>query len=150
LIVLESLNNSLGIIITMFEGILKFFGYFKASPPKEVANSETKKGPEQRQVHSIWDYISIKDNTQVFHLTNVIGQEEWIDMTEIRRRIKELYSMEYKNEKSLYPYLKTLVDLGLMENTLVGGKMRWRKKTALIVVEEEEKAEVVSAESGRN
>lgn len=93
-------------------------------------------------IRSVWDYLSIRDHTQVFHLINVIGFDEWVDMTEIRRRILEVYTTEYKNEKSLYPYLKTLVDLGLVENIFVGGRMRWRKKTVTIVFDdaEEEKA----------
>ena len=55
-------------------------------------------------------------------------------MAEIRRRVKELFGADYKNERSLYPYLKTLTDVGLMESTSIGGRMQWRKHDLLIKV----------------
>lgn len=129
----------------MIDRLLDFFG-LQRKQKTQITTSEPDKEPSKtlKQVHALWDYLKLRDNTQVYHLVNVIGFEEWIDMTEIRRRVKELYGMEYKNEKSLYPYLKTLVDLGLMENTFVGGKMRWRKKTVLISLLEEEEAQTVA------
>ncbi len=129
----------------MIDQLLDFFG-LQRKQKTQITTSEPDKEPSKtlKQVHALWDYLKLRDNTQVYHLVNVIGFEEWIDMTEIRRRVKELYGMEYKNEKSLYPYLKTLVDLGLMENTFVGGKMRWRKKTVLISLLEEEEAQTVA------
>ena len=57
-------------------------------------------------------------------------------MEDILRSVKELFGIEYQNERSLYPYLKTLVDSGLLESSVVGGKMRWKKKALLISVEE--------------
>ena len=91
------------------------------------------------EIHSVWDYIKLNENTQAFHLSAVLGFEEWISMDEILRRIKELFGMDYKNDRSLYPYIKTLVDIGLVETTNVGGKKRWRKKDILIKVKGEKK-----------
>jgi DNA-binding PadR family transcriptional regulator len=62
-------------------------------------------------------------------------------MEEILRRVKELFGIEYQNERSLYPYLKTLVDSGLLEASVVGGKMRWKKKSLMITVSEWEEME---------
>lgn len=88
------------------------------------------------QVHSIWDYISFTAHSQAFHICNVLGFEEWVSMDEILRRIKELFGAEYKNDRSLYPYIKTLVDCTLLETTGFGGKKHWRKKELLIRIEE--------------
>jgi len=89
------------------------------------------------QVHSIWDYISFTAQSQAFHICNVLGFEEWVSMEEILRRIKELFGAEYKNERSLYPYIKTLVDCNLLETSGFGGKKHWRKKELLIKIEEQ-------------
>ena len=86
------------------------------------------------EIHSVWDYLKFRPNTQAFHLSSVLGFDEWIDMAEIRRRVKELFGADYKNERSLYPYLKTLTDVGLMESTSIGGRMQWRKHDLLIKV----------------
>lgn len=88
------------------------------------------------QVHSIWDYISFTAHSQAFHICNVLGFEEWVSMDEILRRIKELFGAQYKNERSLYPYIKTLVDCNLLETSGFGGKKHWRKKELLIRIEE--------------
>jgi len=96
---------------------------------------------EQEQIHSIWDYLKFVENTQAFHLVSVIGFEEWISMGEIKRRIKELFNAEYKNDRSLYPYIKTLVDCGLVEVSNVGGKRKWRRKELLIIVKPKRKKE---------
>ena len=47
--------------------------------------------PEESKtdIYSIWDFLSFSDNTQAFHLINVIGFDEWVDMEEIRRICKE-------------------------------------------------------------
>lgn len=84
-----------------------------------------------RTLFSVWDTLHFKENTQAYHLNSAIGFEEWIDMEEILRRIRELFGAEYKNMRSLYPYLKTLADIGLMETTNVGGRRRWRKVALL-------------------
>ena len=62
-------------------------------------------------------------------------------MDEIRRRIFELFQTDYENERSLYPYLKTMVDIGLIESNSIGGRRKWRKKDLLVKLEKEEKEE---------
>lgn len=81
---------------------------------------------------NIWHYIKPKENTQAYHVLGVIKSEEWIDMDEVRKRIKDLFFIEYQHEKSLYPYIKTLVDIGLLETNSVGGKRKWKKKELII------------------
>ncbi len=81
---------------------------------------------------NVWQYITPKENTQAEHVLSVITFDEWKDMDEIRRKINEKFSIEYKHEKSLYPYIKTLVDIGLIETSAVGGKRKWKKKNLLI------------------
>lgn len=107
--------------------------------------------PEEEQsideIHSVWDHLKFKPNTQAFHLASVLGFDEWVDMNEIRRRIKELFSAEYKNERSLYPYLKTLTDVGLMENSSVGGRMQWRKYDLALKIEKKDAEKRIVIES---
>jgi len=81
---------------------------------------------------NVWQYIKAKENTQADHVLTVITFEDWLDMDEIRKRIKEKFFIEYKHEKSLYPYIKTLVDIGLLETNAVGGKRKWKKKELII------------------
>ena len=102
---------------------------------------------EQEQIHSIWDYLKFVENTQAFHLVSVIGFEEWVSMDEIKRRVKELFNAEYKNDRSLYPYIKTLVDCGLVEVSNVGGKRKWRRKELLIIVKSKMKKELEEVKS---
>jgi len=59
-----------------------------------------------------------------------------VPMDEIKRRIRELFSIEYKNDRSLYPYIKTMVDVGLLESINAGGKRKWRKRDLIIKVKE--------------
>lgn len=127
-------------------------GFFKDVKDWSETQEETspvlpKRGQEQavfaedkgiKEVHSVWDYLKIRENTQAHHLTSVIGFE-WIEMGEIRRRIKEQFAMEYQNERSLYPYIKTFTDCGLFESSDVGGKRKWRKKNILITAQGEAK-----------
>lgn len=80
----------------------------------------------------IWNHIDPSKNTQAHHVLSVISFNEWTDMEEIRARIKQMFFIEYKNEKSLYPYIKTLTDIGLLETTSVGGKRKWKKKEIVI------------------
>jgi len=87
------------------------------------------------EIHSIWDYVRLNDNSQASHIAAVLGFDEWISMEEILRRIRELFQMNYKNDRSLYPYIKTLVDIGLVETNNVGGKKKWRKRDILIKLE---------------
>ncbi len=109
---------------------------------------EPEEAEETQTLLSVWDILRFRDNTQAYHLNGVLGFDEWVDMEEVRRRIYEIFGVEYKNFRSLYPYLKTLVDLGLMETTSVGGRRKWRKVALLVSVREKdagnaEKKEVV-------
>lgn len=104
-------------------------------------SEEQAPGATGAQLHSIWDYLIFNENTQAAHLQKVVGFEEWVDMGEIMRRIREVFGVDYKNERSLYPYIKTLVDSGLFEATNTGGRRRWRKKDLVIRVAQEHKAE---------
>jgi len=110
----------------------------------EIYPEEAQKGPSE--ITSVWDLLQFNENTQAYHLTNVIRFDEWVTMDEIRRRIIEVFQIDYKNERSLYPYLKTLVDIGLMETNSVGGKRKWRKKDLLVKIDrktaEKEEAKV--------
>lgn len=100
--------------------------------PETVNATMPKEKPPETQVQSIWDYLQIRENTQAAHLSTTVGFEEWVEMPEIKRRIKELFGMEYKNERSLYPYIKTLADCNLFEFSDIGGKRKWRKKALLL------------------
>ena len=91
------------------------------------------------EIRSIWDFLQFNEHTQAFHLASVIRFDEWATMDEVRRRIFELFQVDYENERSLYPYLKTMVDIGLFETNNIGGKRKWRKKDLLIKIEKEEK-----------
>jgi hypothetical protein len=97
----------------------------------------------ETQILSIWDVLKCNEHTQAYHLVSVIPYDEWVDMDEIRRRIWDLFQIEYKNDRSLYPYLKTMVDLGLIETSNIGGKRKWRKKDLLIKLEEKAKKEEI-------
>jgi hypothetical protein len=91
------------------------------------------------EVRSIWDFLQFNEHTQAFHLASVIRFDEWATMDEVRRRIFDLFQIDYENERSLYPYLKTMVDIGLIETNNIGGKRKWRKKDLLIKLEKETK-----------
>jgi len=111
------------------------------NPQKKEQIMETEEQEDEvKTVRSVWDYLRFNENTQAFHLNAVTNFDEWVDMDEIRRRVLELYGVSYKNEKSLYPYLKTLTDVGLFETVSAGGgRRKWRKKSILIIVEKESK-----------
>ncbi|MCR4368835.1 MAG: hypothetical protein NUV67_02920 [archaeon] len=104
---------------------------------------------EIEEIHSIWDYLRLSENTQAAHILAVLGFEEWISMEEILRRIKEVFHMDYKNDRSLYPYIKTLVDIGLLETTSVGGKKKWRKRDVLIKLEGKKEKSVKEREAAK-
>ena len=95
------------------------------------------------EIHSLWDFLKFKENTQAFHLKGVIGFEEWVHMKEILRRIRELYGIDYKNDKSLYPYLKTMVDAGLFETIGIERQRKWRKNDLIIKLEKKKKKKAV-------
>ncbi len=138
----------MGIISIIVKSLQRLF-------PKEqtTANEGPKTYTKERiveEIHSIWDYIRFVEQSQAHHICSILGFDEWVDMEEILRRIKEIFGAEYKNERSLYPYVKTLVDTGLVETTAFGGKRKWRKKEVLIkiqkkAVEEQERNREVSA-----
>ncbi len=94
-------------------------------------NQITKLSVPQYKVINVWNYLTFKEGSQAHHITKVLDFEEWIPMEEILRRVNELFGIQYQNERSLYPYLKTLVDAGLLEASMQGGKMRWRKKNLM-------------------
>jgi hypothetical protein len=132
-------------------GILDFIKQMlgiKAKIPEKTAQitivSEAKKGVE---VRSIWDFLQFNEHTQAFHLASVIRFDEWATMDEIRRRIFDLFQVDYENERSLYPYLKTMVDIGIIETNNIGGKRKWRKKDLLIKIEKEEKEQEKAKEA---
>jgi hypothetical protein len=112
----------------------------KNNPLEEVEiNEKTYNEEKKAEIHSIWDFLQFNENTQASHLSSVIRFDEWVSMDEIRRRIWELFQIDYKNERSLYPYLKTMVDLGLIETSNIGGKRKWRKRDLLIKIEKKKK-----------
>ena len=123
------------------EGLLKALGFGQKKQEKlleKAVVSEPKRGFE---VRSVWDFLQFNEHTQAFHLASVIRFDEWAAMDEIRSRIFELFQVDYENERSLYPYLKTMVDIGLIETNSIGGKRKWRKKDLLIKIEKETKEE---------
>lgn len=154
----------IGFISRLFAGL---FGKKNAELAKKASEKVEKQAnfDEIKEIHSIWDYLKFKEGSQAKHLADVIGFEEWVAMEEVRRRIKEIYGIDYNNERSLYPYLKALTDANLFETSDVGGKRKWRKKDLYITikskirkkeaVEEKEKAketekELNSAETVKN
>ncbi|MFA5357998.1 MAG: hypothetical protein WC308_03680 [archaeon] len=127
----------------LLEKIKTFLRLGKTSKKAPLEQEELYKEPEKKivEIHSIWDFLKTNENTQALHLISVIRFDEWATMEEIRQRIFELFHIDYKNERSLYPYLKTMVDLGLMEINNIGGKRKWRKKDLLIKIERKKKSE---------
>lgn len=125
-----------GLIAAFFNAFEKARDWAE-SDKKIYAAGQAETAEKEKAIGSLWDFLAFTENTQAFHLVNVIGFEEWADMEEIRRRVKEIFAIEYKNEKSLYPYLKTLTDINLFESTNIGGRRKWRKKELLVELEKE-------------
>ena len=123
------------IIRKAIQSFTKLKEWAEEEPKKTIYPDTGTEETEKTEVYRLWDYFQPKENTQTFHLVGIIGFDEWVDMEEIRRRIKELFRIEYKNERSLYPYIKTLVDLGLLETSSVGGRRKWRKRELLFKIE---------------
>lgn len=124
----------------MIKGLFnRIFSIFRVEK-KEKSSGETIYEDEEKEgvpeIYSLWDHINPLENTQAHHILSVIGFDEWVPMEEIKRRIRELFSIEYKNDRSLYPYIKTLVDVGLLESINVGGKRKWRKRDLIIKIQE--------------
>lgn len=118
----ESLNNSQ--VITKNNDIEKSVTN-EINIAKQEYNKDISDG--KKEVYNLWDYVNFRDNTQAYYLEKVIGYD-WISMDEIRRRIMELFHVNFINERSLYPYIKTMVDMGLLETSDAGGKRNWRKR----------------------
>ncbi len=104
-------------------------------------NTATQVSVPQYKVINVWNYLKFKEGSQAHHITKVLDFEEWITMEEILRRVNELFGIQYQNERSLYPYLKTLVDAGMLEANMLGGKMRWRKKNLMQTINVQEEIE---------
>jgi len=104
------------------------------SKPIVITRQESNYDEEHQNLYfeDLWNYIDPTKNTQAHHVISVVGFDEWIDMDEIRVRIKQMFFIEYKNEKSLYPYIKTLTDVGLLETNSAGGKRKWKKRELVI------------------
>lgn len=120
-------------------GIINILKKFFGIKEEEKGIYKIKKTNElkiEKSIHSLWDFLVFQENTQAYHIVNVVGFDEWVDMEEIRRRIKEIFNVEYLNERSLYPYIKTLVDIGFLETINVGGRRKWKKRELLIEVTE--------------
>ena len=127
------------VMMGILERIKKLFGMTAKVEQKAPEMVAVSVAPKAFEVRSIWDFLQFNEHTQAFHLASVIRFDEWVTMDEIRRRIFELFQVDYENERSLYPYLKTMVDIGLIETNSIGGKRKWRKKDLLIKIEKEEK-----------
>lgn len=85
-----------------------------------------------KQLNTIWDILKVKENTQAEHIITSIPSDKWITMDEIRHNIKLNFNVEYSNEKSLYPYLKTLTDINLIKLNNTGKKRTWKKNVIFI------------------
>jgi len=88
----------------------------------------------QEEINTIWDVLKIKENTQAEHIIKATPADKWVTMDEIRNSIKMQFNIEYANEKSLYPYLKTLVDINLIKMNNIGKKRTWKKNIIVIEV----------------
>ena len=86
----------------------------------------------KNEINTIWDILKIKENTQAEHIIKSTPADKWVTMDEIRNNIKIQFNVEYINEKSLYPYLKTLVDINLIKMNNIGKKRTWKKNIILI------------------
>ncbi len=127
------------VIRSIIRSFDKLRNWAEENPKETIYADDGVEEREKAEVYRLWDYLQLKGNTQAFHLVEVVGFDEWIDMEELRRRIKELFGVEYKNERSLYPYIKTLVDLSLLETSNIGGRRRWRKQELLFKIEKKRK-----------
>ncbi len=132
----------------IFEKIKEFLHNLNKRENKKIKEERKEKGEKITiEINSLWNYLKIQENTQAYYLTEVLSFEEWSSMDQIRQKIKEYYGTEFKNQKSLYPYLKTMVDLGIMETTNIEGKKKWKKKEILIKTLKKEKKKGVEIEA---
>lgn len=116
------------IIIANFNDMFIRVSVYSFVMNKEKIYDENNKEEKEIQIISIWDVINCNVHPQAYHLVSVVPFDEWISMDEIKRRIWDLFQIEYKNDRSLYPYLKTMVDLGIIETNNIGGKTMCVKK----------------------
>ncbi|MEK6972703.1 MAG: hypothetical protein AABW72_01520 [archaeon] len=121
-----------------------------ATEPKEKEMNEVFKDEfvdkKVKKIYAVWDFVRFKKDTQADHLSKVVGFDEWISMEEIRRRIKVVVGIEYLNERSLYPYIKTMVDVGFFEASSVGGIRKWKKNEFLFELVDEIRDELRAKE----
>ncbi|HPM85564.1 MAG: hypothetical protein PHY04_02360 [Candidatus ainarchaeum sp.] len=129
------------VMMGIIDTIKQILGIKQKTNPKPTQNQEVSNNKKEFEVRSIWDFLQFNEHTQAFHLASVIRFDEWVTMDEVRRRIFDLFQVDYENERSLYPYLKTMVDVGLIESNNIGGKRKWRKKDLLIKLEKKKKEE---------
>ncbi len=128
----------------------RIFGLFKINKREKenIHKEEENKGKIEIEIDSLWNYIHALQNTQAYYLIETINFEEWTTMDEIRDKIKLYYGAEFKNQKSLYPYLKTLVDIGFIETNNIDGKKKWKKKEILLKIAKKKKeVEEIEAKS---
>lgn len=100
-----------------------------------------------KKIYSVWDFVLFKKDSQADHLSKVVGFDEWVSMEEIRRRIKEVIGIEYLNERSLYPYIKTMVDVGFFGASDIGGLRKWKKNEFLFELIDETIVDLGSKET---
>jgi hypothetical protein len=86
----------------------------------------------ENKLKTIWDIIKINEDTQAEHLLKSIPTDQWVTMDEIKKKILLEFNIEYKNDKSLYPYLKTLVDINLIKINNTGKKRSWKKNIIIL------------------
>jgi hypothetical protein len=110
---------------------LKFLNKNK-NKEQENINQVNVENISENQLNTIWDLLKIKENTQAEHIINSIPSDKWVTMDEIRHNIKLNFNVEYSNEKSLYPYLKTLTDINLIKLNNIGKKRSWKKNIIII------------------
>ncbi|MFA6268204.1 MAG: hypothetical protein WCW13_06255 [archaeon] len=127
------------VMMGILDFIRQMLGIKAQVQQKVVESAPVSTSKKAFEVRSIWDFLQFNEHTQAFHLASVIRFDEWATMDEVRRRIFDLFQIDYENERSLYPYLKTMVDIGLIETNNIGGKRKWRKKDLLIKLDKEEK-----------
>lgn len=140
------------IIKRFVRGFVRFFKWIAAWSEEQTEIKkpafEGKQEPVKiKKVYSVWDFVEFKKGSQADHLSKVIGFDEWVPMDEIRRRIKEIVGIEYLNERSLYPYIKTMVDVGFFEAINVGGVRKWRKNEFLFEISEEDEKKELKSET---
>ena len=71
--------------------------------PKEPIYTQETSKPKKVSIKSVWDILKFNDNTQASHLSSVIRFDEWVTMDEIRRRIFELFQIDYKMNEVFTP-----------------------------------------------